>query len=64
MKTLFKLFQARDGGRLAPESPTVNEGASTSGSSSESSSDGSSGGSSESHSQSSTEDAELNWPEP
>jgi len=26
-KTLFELFQARGGGGLAPESPTVNEGA-------------------------------------
>jgi len=27
MKTLFELFRARGGGGLAPESPTVNEGA-------------------------------------
>jgi len=26
-KTLFELFRARGGGGLAPESPTVNEGA-------------------------------------
>jgi len=50
MKTLVELFQATGGGGLAPESPTVNEGASTSGSSSDCPSGGSSRGSgSESH---------------
>jgi len=56
-KTLFELFQANG---LAPESSTVNEGASTSGSSS----GNSSGGSSESPSQSLTEEAKSNLPEP
>jgi len=70
-KTLFELFRARSGGGLASKhrfinlgfinlcskSPTVNEGASTSGGSS---SGGASGGSSESPSQSVTEEVELN----
>jgi len=55
-KTWFKLFRASG---LAPESSTVNEGASSSGSLS----GGSSGGSSESPSQSLMEEAELNLPE-
>ena len=60
-KTLVELFRARSGGGLASKSPTINEGASTSGGSSSS---GASGGSSESPSQLLTEEVELNLPKP